>query len=87
MSLLLTQDELFELTGYKQPTAQVEELKRQGFYRARRNPAGTVVLERAHYEAVCSGLTVGGGVLRKTRPEPQLMLPEPPRQRRTKATA
>jgi hypothetical protein len=53
--LTLTPDELRELTGYRQPAAQLAELHRQGFYRARRNVLGAVVLERAHYDAVAAG--------------------------------
>lgn len=56
---LMTAEDVAGLTGYVQPCKQVEELKRQGFWRARRNPAGAVVLERAHYEAVCAGATQG----------------------------
>jgi hypothetical protein len=66
--LLMTPEELVSLTGYTRSSAQVEELHRQGFVRARRNALGTVVLERAHYLAVCSG-TFGGRV-----PEPELRL-------------
>lgn len=55
MSLLLSTEEIIALTGYKQPAAQLTELKAQGFHRARRNAAGHVVLERAHYDAVCAG--------------------------------
>lgn len=55
MSITLTADEIFALTGYRQPAAQLEALRKQGFHRARRNVAGAVVLERAHYEAVCAG--------------------------------
>jgi hypothetical protein len=51
--LLLSPAELVALTGYKLPSAQLATLQAQGFHRARRNPAGQVVLERAHYEAVC----------------------------------
>lgn len=47
--------ELVEITGYTQPAKQLAELQRQGFWRARRNAVGTVVLERSHYEAVCRG--------------------------------
>jgi hypothetical protein len=43
------------MTGYKQPGKQVDELRRQGFWRARRSLTGAVILERAHYEAVCRG--------------------------------
>jgi hypothetical protein len=55
--LTLSPDELQAITGYAQPAKQVEELRRQGFWRARRNMAGSVVLERRHYEAVCAGAT------------------------------
>lgn len=54
-TLLLSADEIVQLTGYKQPGAQLAELKAQGFHRARRNAAGHVVLERAHYDSVCAG--------------------------------
>ncbi len=66
--LLLTAAELVELTNYSQAHAQLEELRRQGFVRARRSRLGTVILERAHYEAVCAG-TFGGRV-----PEPEVRL-------------
>lgn len=56
--LVLTPEELETLTGYRQPHAQLRELRRQGFHRARRNPAGAVILERAHYQAVCAGTDV-----------------------------
>lgn len=53
--LTLTEQQLVELTGYTQKAAQLAELHAQGFYRARRNALGEVVLERAHYDAVCAG--------------------------------
>ena len=53
--LLLTDAELVSLTGYMRQAEQLVELHRQGFSRARRDRAGRVVLERAHYEAVCTG--------------------------------
>lgn len=53
--LCLTDDELYRLTGCKQAAAQLAELHRQGFSRARRNRLGKVTLERAHYDAVCAG--------------------------------
>lgn len=57
MSITLSDDEIEAITGYKQPHRQVEELRRQGYHRARRAPVtGEVILERAHYEAVCAGL-------------------------------
>lgn len=56
MMLTLTADELRELTGYSQPAAQLRWLMARGFYRAARsNTTGRVILERAHYEAVCAG--------------------------------
>lgn len=56
--LVLDADELVALTGYRRPADQLAELKRQGFSRARRSAAtGTVILERAHYEAVARGQT------------------------------
>ncbi len=56
VALTLTPDELQALTGYKQPAAQLAELHRQGYWRARRAPiTGRVIVERAHYEAVAQG--------------------------------
>jgi hypothetical protein len=40
------------------------ELHRQGFSRARRDRLGRLVLERAHYDAVCAGAVV--------RPKPKV---------------
>lgn len=54
MSIKLSADELYELTGYKVPALQLEVLRRDGFYRARMGRHG-VVLERSHYEAVTQG--------------------------------
>ena len=52
----LSTTEIERVTGYKRPADQLEELKRQGFYRARRSPtSGSIILERAHYSAVCEG--------------------------------
>lgn len=52
----LSAPEIQKLTGYAQPARQLHELHRQGFYRARRSPTtGVVILERAHYDAVCAG--------------------------------
>lgn len=55
MSLVLTAPELEELTRYKRPGEQLAELQRRGFHRARKARDGSVVLERAHFEAVCAG--------------------------------
>lgn len=53
-SLALTKEELQEITGYKSPTKQLNVLHRRGFMRAYISRLG-VVLERAHYDAVCRG--------------------------------
>jgi hypothetical protein len=64
-------EELQRLTRYRRPAQQLEELHRQGFFRARRGADGRVVLERAHYEAVCSG---SGQAKRPTlRPMPKAL--------------
>lgn len=56
-SVLMTPDEVRRISGgYVQAAKQLQELHRQGFWRARRaRVTGEVILERAHYEAVCSG--------------------------------
>ena len=56
MSITLTPAELADLTGYRQPAKQLEALRADGYWRARRSITGRVILERAHYEAVCHGL-------------------------------
>lgn len=54
--IILSSAEIRQLTGYKRPGDQLAELRRQGFLRARRSRVtGEVILERAHYDAVCSG--------------------------------
>lgn len=55
MSIVLSDDEIEHLTGYKLASRQLKELHRQGFWRARLSPVGRVLVERAHYEAVSSG--------------------------------
>lgn len=47
--------ELVKLTRYARPGDQLRELHKRGFHRAYRARDGSVVLERPHYEAVCSG--------------------------------
>jgi hypothetical protein len=53
-TITLTTAELEHLTGYKQPTQQLNVLHSRGFHRAFMSRTG-VVLERAHYDAVCRG--------------------------------
>lgn len=64
--ITLTPEELQQITGYRQVASVLRELHRQGFYRARRGPFG-VILERAHFEAVCGGAG-------NNPPEPKLRL-------------
>ena len=71
LQLLLRPHELEALTGYSQPSRQLIELHRQGFWRARRLPVtGALVLERDHYSAVCAGIGVAD---KHARPRPKLM--------------
>lgn len=55
MTIILNSEELAGVTGYRSSKRQLEELHRQGFYRARIGATGNVILERAHYDAVCAG--------------------------------
>jgi hypothetical protein len=61
MTLRLSPTELLEVSGgYTQPSRQLEALRAAGFWRARLGRDGSVVLERAHYEAVCAGAVAPG---------------------------
>lgn len=53
-AIVMSRDEICAITQYKLPTLQLNELRRQGFYRARMGRYG-VVLERGHYEAIVAG--------------------------------
>lgn len=48
-------EELVAITGYALPCKQLSVLHARGFHRAYIARKGGVVLERAHYEAVCQG--------------------------------
>jgi len=74
MDLILTPAELQLLTGRssKRPTSQLVELLKRGFHRAYINAGGRLVLERAHYDAVCRG-EVGQAAERK---RPQITPPQ-----------
>lgn len=54
MSLVLSAQQIVELTGYKVPALQLEVLHRRGFYRACMGRNG-VVLTRAHFESIEHG--------------------------------
>lgn len=67
-TLTLTPEELKDLTGVTQKQRQIEDLHAQGFIRARLTH-GRVILERAHYEAVCAGrFALAGGERDTKRP-------------------
>lgn len=71
--LTLTQAELISITGYRQPAAQLRALQSRGFWLARRAPmTGRVILDRAHYQAVCAGADRGPAANSPHRPRPQL---------------
>jgi len=53
--IALTEAELTRITGYELPCKQLAVLHNRGFHRAYIAKKGGVVLERAHYEAVCRG--------------------------------
>lgn len=53
-AITLQPEELEQLTGYEQATKQLDVLHKRGFPRAVIGRHG-LVLERAHYEAVCRG--------------------------------
>ena len=65
-SIVLTQDEIIAITGYRQPARQLADLHSRGFHRATLGRDG-IVLERAHYEAVCCG------AVERARPKVQLV--------------
>lgn len=52
--LTLTADELLEITGYRRQADQLKCLHARGFLRAT-ILRGRLIVERAHYEAVCAG--------------------------------
>jgi len=52
--ITLSRAELIALTSYELPCKQLARLHADGFHRARIGRDG-VILERAHYEAVCRG--------------------------------
>jgi hypothetical protein len=76
MSAILSKSEIEEITGYKRPGAQETELRRQGFFRARRaHVDGHVIVERRHYEAICGGARLSAANEPKVR-VPQIQVPQ-----------
>lgn len=71
--IVLTQGQIRQLAGgLSQPRRQLGELHRRGFWRARLGADGRVVLEHAHYQAVCAGALPPGEVKRDTAARPKL---------------
>jgi hypothetical protein len=71
IKLTLSAEEISALAGgYRRPSDQLRELHRQGFYRARLGVVNKqVILERAHYDAVCAGAVVSQLQAAATRPQ------------------
>ena len=64
--LILSEMELYSITGYKKPQFQLRELKRMGFFRARQNlRTGRIILERPHFQTISSGITQTNEAKRK----------------------
>jgi hypothetical protein len=68
--VVLSAQEVQQLAGgYKRPGDQLRELHRQGFHRARLGRVtGQVILERAHYDAICAGAVQAGSERPRLRP-------------------
>ena len=75
MPLILTPAEIQSIAGgLTQPRRQLAELHARGFWRARLGRDGKVVLERAHYEAVCAGALPAGQQRADTDARPRVKL-------------
>lgn len=70
-ALILSEAEVVRLCGgLKRPADQLADLKDQGFYRARLGRiTRRVVLERAHYDAVCAGAQLASADRGRARPQ------------------
>jgi len=64
MTIVLSNEEIIQLTGYRLATMQLDRLRKDGFYRARMGRRG-VVLERSHYLAITGGQDVAPTTQRK----------------------
>ena len=89
LPIILTTDEIRAITGAIAPTVQFNELRRLGFTRVRRGLDRSLILERAHYEAVCAGAIVlppgklpkaADALLQPQRHGPELVQPPAPPQ-------
>lgn len=64
----LTPEEINSITQHRRLRDQLTELREQGFWRARLGRKG-IILETAHYEAVCAGALPPGTVRQDNRPK------------------
>ena len=71
MDAKMSPAEIIDISGgYVRHSEQLRELLKMGFWRARRSRVtGAVILERAHYEAVCRGERAPAG--KPSRPQLQ----------------
>lgn len=65
--IILSQAEIEQLTGRRRPVDQLVALHAAGYVRARRAHTGRVILERAHFLAVCHGQMNAGAPRPKLR--------------------
>jgi hypothetical protein len=73
-AILMSAEELVELTDQRQARRQYEVLRARGFWRVQLTH-GRVILERAHYLAVCAGALAPGtpsSQQREQRPIPKI---------------
>lgn len=69
----LTPEEINSITQNRRLHKQLEELREQGFWRARLGRKG-IILETAHYEAVCAGALPPGSVsMQNDRPKVRMI--------------
>lgn len=69
----LTPEEIDSITQSRQLRKQLEELREQGYWRARLGRKG-IILETAHYEAVCAGALPPGSMVRQdNRPKVRMI--------------
>jgi hypothetical protein len=75
--IVLSHEELYALTDQAQPRRQYDTLLARGFWRVQLHN-GRVILERAHYLAVCAGAVMPEAERAAHREEPFKMQPLPP---------
>ena len=81
--IFLTEAEIIAITGLRARARQLDELRRQGYWRATANAAGGIILPRCHFEAVNLGAmsTPSAGAAEPKRPQVQPAAPSSARRR------